>query len=131
MAEGIRQHSERAQRGIDRVEIFDLVIEIAFGRRIKLRRPLALHQDLQKQREEIEIFLGGRKRKGIDFEILGREAHAHVGAAKQLRQAFKASAQVEDEGVRRILLELVIRKFSKNDLPAPVRPRIMVCATSR
>ena len=42
VAERIGQHAERAQRGIDRVEIFDLVIEIALGRGIELASLLSL-----------------------------------------------------------------------------------------
>ena len=123
MAEGIRQHSERAQRGLDRVEIFDLLVEIAFCGRIKLGRPPALDQHLQENSEEIEVFLRGRKREGIDFEIPGREANAHVGAAEQLGQAFKASAQIKDEGVRRILLHAGDQKIQQERLARAGTPQ--------
>ncbi len=98
------------------------MIEIAFGRGIQLAGPLALHQDLEKQREEIEIFLGGRERKRIDFEILRFQAHANIGAAEQLRQAFKTSAQVENEGVRCVLLETGDQEIEQKRLPRAGSP---------
>ena len=67
---------------------------------------VSLNQDFQEEREEIEILLRGRKRKRIDLEILGFEANANIGAAEQLREAFKTSAQVEDERVRVVFLQI-------------------------
>src|SRR5580700_1926755 len=106
LAQGIGEHSERTQRGIDRVEILDLVIEIAFGRGIEFTVLLVLHQDLQEESEEVEIFLGGCKREWVDLEIPGLQTHARIGAAKQMRKAFKAPAQIEDECVGLVLLEV-------------------------
>ena len=84
---------------IDRVEILDLVVEIALGGGIISSGPRALNQDLEKQREEIEVFLGRRKGKRIDLKSSGFKAHAYVRAAKELCEAFEAAAQIEDEGV--------------------------------
>src|SRR5260370_10287535 len=97
MAERIREHTKRAQCGIDRIEILDLVVEVALRRRIKFRRPRALNQDLQKQSEEIEILFRWREREWIDLEVLGFESDTNVGAAEELPKAFKASAQIEDQ----------------------------------
>ena len=130
--ERIRQHAQRAQRRVHRIQIFDLVIEFALGGRVEFAWPLALNQDFQEEREEIEILLGGRQRKRIDFEILGFEADADIGAAEKLREAFKAPAQVEDERVRLVFLEIGDEEIQQETIfPAPVRPRIMVWATSR
>ena len=65
-----------------------------------------MDQNFQKEREEIEIFLGRRQRKRVDLEILGFQAHAHVGTAEELRKTLKAAAQVEDEGVGIVFLEI-------------------------
>ena len=65
-----------------------------------------LNQDFQEEREEIEIFFRGRKRERIDLEIRGFEAHADIGAAEEMREAFKTSAQIEDERVRVVFLEI-------------------------
>ena len=48
VAERVGQYAECAQRGIDGVEIFDLVIEIALGRRIKFASLLGQNQNLDK-----------------------------------------------------------------------------------
>ena len=50
MAERIREHTERAQCGIDRIKILDLVVEVALCRGINLWRPGALKQNLHKER---------------------------------------------------------------------------------
>jgi hypothetical protein len=46
MAERIRQHAQRAKRGINGVQILDLVIEIALNGGVKLPRPRSLDQNL-------------------------------------------------------------------------------------
>src|SRR6266478_3682993 len=106
MTERIRQYAQRAKLGIDRVQIFDLVIEIAFAGRIEFPGPRSLNQDFQEEREEIEIFLRRRERKRIDLEIVGFEANADIRAAEEMCEAFKASAQIEDEGMRVVLLQI-------------------------
>ena len=98
--QGVRQHAQRAQRRVHRIQVFDLVEEIAFGGRVEFARPLPLNQDFQEESEEIEIFLRRRQRERVDLETLGFQAHANIGAAEKLREAFKAPAQIEDEGVR-------------------------------
>src|SRR5258708_6821867 len=76
MAEGVRQHAQRAKRGVDRVQILDLMIEIALDGGVEFTGPRSLNQDLQKQREKVEIFLCRRERKRVDLEILRFEANA-------------------------------------------------------
>src|ERR1700733_11564941 len=65
MAQRIGEHAQRAQFGIHGVKVLDLMVEVP------LRCPvdLALHEDLQKQRQEIEILLGGIERERIDLEV--------------------------------------------------------------
>src|SRR5271170_1761807 len=76
VAERVRQHAQSAERRVHRIQIFDLVEEVALGGRVELARPLSLNQHFQKESEEIEIFLRRWQRKWIDLEILGFEAHA-------------------------------------------------------
>src|SRR5882724_10516393 len=106
MAERIRQHAQRAKRGIDRVQIFDLVIEIALDGRVEFPHPRSLNQDFQEESKEIEIFFRRRERKRVDLEILGFEANADIRAAEELCETFKTSAQIEDEGMRVIFLQI-------------------------
>src|ERR1700722_1442114 len=106
MAERIRQHAQRAKSGIDRIQIFDLVIKIAFDGRIEFPGPRSLNQDFQKESEEIEIFFRRRERKRVDLEIFGFEADTDVRTAEELRKAFKTPAQIEDEGVRVVFLQV-------------------------
>src|SRR5271154_6851791 len=44
--ERICENAKRAQRRVHRVEVFDLVKEIALGGRVEISRPLPLDQDL-------------------------------------------------------------------------------------
>src|SRR6202167_5618611 len=106
VAERIRQHAQRAQGRVYRIQVFDLVEEVALGGGVELARPLALNQHFQEESEEIEVFLRRWQRKRIDLEIRGIKADANIRAAEKLCEAFKASAQVEDERVRIVLLEI-------------------------
>ena len=66
----------------------------------------SLNQHFQEESEEIEIFLRRWQRKRIDLEILGFKADANIRAAEKLCEAFKAPAQIEDERVRIVFLEI-------------------------
>src|SRR6202050_1861094 len=100
MAQGIREHTQGAQRRIHCIQIFDLLEEVALACRVELARPGSLHQNPHEQGKEIEIFLGRRQRKRIDLEILAFQADAKVGSGEKPREAFKAPTQIEDERVR-------------------------------
>src|ERR1700693_4493533 len=104
MAEGIREHAQGAKRRINRIQIFNLLIEIAFNGCVECSDPRTLDQNLDKQCEEIEIFFRRDERKRVDSEVLGFAAHADVRAAKKLGEAFKTSAHIEDKGVGGIFL---------------------------
>src|SRR5271168_1972716 len=95
--------------------------EIAFDGRVEFACPLPLNQDLQEESEEVEVFLRRRQREWVDLEILGFEAHADIRAAKQLREALKAPAQIEDEGVRSIFLKIGDEEIQKETF-ARARP---------
>ena len=49
--ERVRQHAQRAQRRVHRIQVFDLVEEIALGGRIDLPGPRSLNQHFQEERE--------------------------------------------------------------------------------
>ena len=102
--------------GVYGIEILNLVVEVALGRGVKFCRPGALKQDFQKEREEVEVLFGWWQREWIDFEVLGFESDADVGAAEEMRKAFKASAQIEDERMRRVLLEICDQKVQQERL---------------
>src|ERR1700675_3638009 len=103
-AERVRQHAQSAESRVHRIQVFDLVEEVAFGSRVELARPLSLNQHFQEEGEEIEIFLRRWQRKRVDLEILGFKPDANIRAAEKLREAFEAPSEVEDEGMRLVLL---------------------------
>src|SRR5882724_2716513 len=113
MTERIRQHAQRAKRGIDRIQIFDLVIEIAFDGRVEFPGPRSLNQDFQKESEKIEILFRRRERKRVDLEIFGFQTDTDVRTAEELREAFKTPAQIEDEGVRVVFLQIGDQKVEE------------------
>ena len=102
--------------GVDRIEIFNLVVEVSLGRRGKFCHPGALKQDFQKERQEVEVLFGWWQREWIDLEVLGFESDTDVGAAEKVGKAFKASAQIEDERMRRVLLEIRDEKVQQERL---------------
>src|SRR5271163_2267398 len=123
MPERVRQHAQRAQRRVHRIQVFDLVEEVALGGRVKLARPLPLNQHFQEESEEIEVFLRRWQRKRIDLEILGFKADANIRAAEKLCEAFKASAQVEDERVRIVFLEIGDEEIQQERFSSPRSPK--------
>jgi hypothetical protein len=104
--ERIRENAQRAKCWLDFVQILNLVVKIAFlcGRQFQGRR--SLDENFDKQREEVEVLLGRWNRERIDLEAWRVQSHAGIRAAKQSSQAFKATAQIEDEGVRVVLLHV-------------------------
>src|SRR5882724_2763085 len=117
MAERIRQHAQRAKRGIDRVQIFDLVIEIALDGRVEFAGSGSLNQDFQEESKEIEIFFRRRERKRIDLEILGFQANADIRSAEKLCEAFKAPAQIENERVGFVFLKIRDEEVEEKRFP--------------
>ena len=96
--------------------------EVAFGGRIEVARLLPLNQHFQEESEEIEIFLRRWQRERVDLEIPGFQADANIRSAEKLREAFKAPAQVEDERVRIVFLEISDQKVQKKTLPGTRPP---------
>src|SRR5271163_4984076 len=47
VTERVRQHAQRAQCRVYRIQVFDLVEEVALGGGVELARPLALNQHFQ------------------------------------------------------------------------------------
>src|ERR1700722_1522041 len=74
----VREHAQRAQCRVHRIQVFDLVEEIALGARIEFARPLSLNQPFQEECEEIKILFCRRERKRVDLEIFGFEADASI-----------------------------------------------------
>src|SRR5271154_4317934 len=91
--------------------------EVALCGRVDLGSSLPLDQNFQEQGEKIEILLGGWQRKRIDLEILGLQADAHIRSPEQLCEAFKASTQIEDEGVRSIFLQVRDEEIQEKRFP--------------
>src|ERR1700730_8019212 len=123
MPERVCEHAQRAQRRVHRIQIFNLMEEIAFARGVELTRPRALNQDFQEEGEKIEIFFGGRERERVDLEIPGFEADPNIRAAEKLREAFKAPAQIEDKGVRRVFLKIGDEKIQKEAFAGTRSPK--------
>src|SRR5229473_5841258 len=121
--ERVRQHAQRAERRVDRIEVFDLVKEFTLGGRVELAGSLPLDQHLEKQREKIEIFLRRGQRKRVDLEILGFQAHANIRASEKLRKAFKAPTQVKNERVRIVFLKIGNEEIQQERLPCTRSPK--------
>jgi len=88
-------------------------------------------QDLHEERKEIEVRLGRREAERIDVKVARFEADRKIRPAEKAGKAFKASAEIEDEGVGVILLEIRDQKIQKEGLPAASAARIIECAVSR
>src|SRR5205085_5301380 len=106
MREGIGEHSQSSERRINGVEVFDLLVEVALLRRVQFERGWALKQNLQEKGQEIEVFLCGRLREGIDFEVRRMDSNLYITPPKQFGQTLEASAQIEDKGPGIVLLEV-------------------------
>src|ERR1019366_7944849 len=105
-----------------RIQVFDLVEQVALGGRVELARLLPLDQHFQEEREESEIFLRRWQRKRVDLEILGFQADANIRAAEKLREAFKASAQIENERVRIVFLKVGDQEIQQERFPGARPP---------
>ena len=64
------EHTQGAQRRVDGVQIFDLLIQFAFVPQDPVQLARSLAEDLDEQGQEIEVLLRGRKRERVDREIL-------------------------------------------------------------
>src|SRR5271157_3485628 len=115
--ESIGKHAQRAQRWVHFIEVLHLVEEVAFGGWVELARSLPLDQHLQEEGEEIEVLFRRWERKRIDLETLGFQTDADIRTAEKLREAFEAPTQVEDESVRRVLLQVGDQEVQKKTLP--------------
>src|SRR3984893_17293727 len=113
ISESICQHAQRAQRWVHCIQVLDLMEEIALGGWVELARPLALDQDFQEESQEVEILFRGWQRKRVDLEVLGLKPNSNIRPAEELSEAFKAPAQIEDEGVRRVLLQVGNQEVQK------------------
>ena len=101
--------------GRDRgIEIFDLFIELAFRCGSTCRLALA-GEDLEKKREKIEVFLGGRQQNGLIVKS-SDSAQSKIRATEQPGQAFEASAEIENKCVRIILLQIGYEEIQKERL---------------
>src|SRR5260370_18745545 len=124
MAESVLQNPECAQRGIDGIEIFNLLVQLAVGCGIEFVRSLALRQNLDEQCQKIEVLLGGRKRERIDLEVFGFKSHGLIRAAAQLRQALESSTPVKYGRMRGEFLLVRQRKIQKELLPDDGTPKL-------
>ena len=88
--QGIPEHVEGAQRRIERVEIFDLFVQLAVCRRIE-RAEVVAEKNLEKEREKVEVRLRRRETERVDGEIRRFEPEPQVGPAEKVRQAFETS----------------------------------------
>ena len=116
--ERVRQHAQRAQRGVHCIQVFNLMKEFALSGRVEVAWSLALGQHFHEEREEVEIFLCRRQRKRVDFEIRGFQADADIRAAKKLGKTFEAPAQIEDERIRGVFLEVSDQEIQQETFPS-------------
>src|SRR5262249_7766653 len=113
----VRQHVEGSQRRVERIQIFNLFVQLAVCSWIK-RAERTPEQNLHEQGQEIEICLGRRQAERVNGELARFESDPKIRAAEKPRKAFKTSAKIEDEGVRVVFLEVRDQKIQKERLPA-------------
>ncbi len=82
------------------------MIEVALLGGRQLQRRGALNQNFEKEGEEVEILFRGWNRERVDLEAGRIEANADIRTTEEPRQALEATAQVEDECVRVVLLHV-------------------------
>ena len=110
--QGIGEHIEGAKRRIERVEILNLFVDLAIGRRVE-GAECSANENLEKEREEIEVGFGRRQAEGIDREIARFNAETQIGAAEEPGKTFKASAEIENEGIGIVFLEIGDQKIQE------------------
>ena len=71
-----------------------------------MRRALGFGEHANEKRQEIQVALRWRQGKGIDLELARFEADLEIRAPEQPGQAAETSAQVEDESVRLVFLQI-------------------------
>src|ERR1700733_7424877 len=71
----------------------------------------------------MEILFCWLQRERIDFEISGFQAYTDVGTAEQLGEAFKAPAEVENECVRLVFLEIRNDEIQQETFSSPGSPQ--------
>src|SRR5882762_6736236 len=121
--QSVRQHAQRAQRRVHRIQVFDLVEEVALSGRVEFARSLPLDQHFQKESEEIEILLCRWQRKRVDFEILRFQADTDIRATEKLREALEAASQIKDEGVRLVFLKIGDEEIQQERFPCTGSPK--------
>ena len=77
---------------------------------------MATRKNLEEQSKEVEIGLGVRQAKRIDFESWRVDADIDVCSLEELGEIFKTAAQVEDECVGIVFLEIGDEKIQKERL---------------
>src|SRR3984885_2083563 len=113
MPQRVCQNSKRSELWVNRIQIFDLLVEIPFlaGFQVDWRR--ALQQNLHKQGKKVEILLRRRKRERIDPEVRGVDSYLHVRTAEKLREAFETASEVENECPRVVFLKICDEEVQK------------------
>jgi hypothetical protein len=106
LGQSVREDPQPSQFRIHGIQVLNLFVNIAIGDRVELERAFALQQDFHKQSQEVEILLGRREGERIDRKALGFEPSRDVRSGEKMCEAFKAAAEIENEGVRVILLEI-------------------------
>ena len=62
-------------------------------------------------------------REGIDFEVRRAESNLYITPTKELGQALKASAEIEDKGPRVVLLKVGNEKIQQKGFPGARPPK--------
>jgi len=109
----IRQDGERPKSWLDFVKVLDLMIEVALLAGRQLQRRGALNQNFEKEGEKVEVRFRRWNRERVDVEAGRIKADADIPAAEEPREALKAAAQVENEGVRVVLLHVCDEKVQE------------------
>src|SRR6266851_4915781 len=120
--ECVGQHSQSSQFRVNAVEIFDLLVNFLLFFERKLFAAMVIGKNLHEEGEKVEIGLRFREAKGVDFERGAVWADFDVAAFKQWGEALEAPAQVEDECVRIVFLQIGDEEIQEERFPRPRPP---------
>ena len=123
MPEGVRQHAERAQRRVHGSTGFRLDERGRVRWQGRVSVPLCpwIKTFRKSARKSRFSFVGGSE-NGLILKFSDSRPTRTYGSAEELRQAFEASAQIEDEGVRSVFLQIGDEEIQKKRFPGARSP---------
>src|SRR5260370_32372850 len=83
---------------------------------------MVVGKNFDEKSQKVEIWLRFRQAKGVDFERGAVHADFDAGTFKQTGEAFKAPAQIEDECIGIVFLQIGDEEIQKEAFSSPRPP---------